>query len=438
MVAAPAGADPVPPSDSELAAAREAEQLAAASVAQVEAMLDDLRAASQAAAESAGLAAEAYNQAAQDKDAAEATAIIANEAAQAAQEALELARGVLARVAISAEDADGAFAVFEPFLRADAIDEALAKAELIQLAGTSSGRATEQFAVADQAARAAQARADDATELHAEAVAEAERAATRAERAAKAAAKQQADGEAQHATLLAVLADKRGTTAALEAQAEQARIAEENERARKAAQEAQASSQATEQTEPDQPSSAPSSSAEAGQGDPSSSPDPESSQPSDGETSPSAPPESPDESEASTPPTEPSAPPAPPAAPISDASAGEGAVAWARAQIGKPYKWGGSGPDGFDCSGLTSQAWLNGGGKAIPRTAAGQYAAATKVPFDSMRPGDLIFWGSSATSIYHVAIYAGGGAMVEAPRAGESVTEIPVRWAGVYGYAGRF
>ncbi|MDR1151472.1 MAG: C40 family peptidase [Bifidobacteriaceae bacterium] len=445
MAVAPAGADPSPPSDGELAAAREEERLAEASVTEVETMLDQLREASEAAAENAGLAAEAYNQAAVTRDMAEAEAETAVGEAEVAGQALEAARGVLARVAISAEDAGDGFAVFEPFLRADGLDEALERAELIQLAGTTSSRATESYAVAEQSARAAAVRADEAVALHAERVDEAERAAVRAERAATAAAAQQVEAEETHQTLLAVLATKRGTTAALEAQAEQARIAEANERARQRAEEAQA---AQASAAPPEPAATPattgtpsdtSASTPGSDATPSDTPAGEPSEPSGAEEPSEAPADS-------APPSTPapegepaqSATPAPPSTGVSDPSAGEAAVAWARAQIGKPYQWGGSGPDAFDCSGLTSAAWRDGGGRSIPRTAAGQYAAATKVGFDAMRPGDLIFWGSSAGGIYHVAIYSGGGMMVEAPRAGESVTEVPVRWSGVFGYAGRF
>ncbi|MDR1293943.1 MAG: C40 family peptidase [Bifidobacteriaceae bacterium] len=438
MAVAPAGADPSPPTDEELAAAYEAERLAEASVDEVEAMLDQLREASQAAAENAGLAAEAYNQAAVGRDAAEAEADTAVGQADAASQELEAARGVLARVAISAEDAGDGFAAFEPFLRADAIDEALARAELIQLAGTTSSRATDSFAVAEQSAWAAAVRADEAVAAHAERVDEAERAAT-------AAATQQAQAEETHATLLAALAAKRGTTAALEAQAEQARIAEANERARREAEAAQAAQTqaASSEPPPPEPSTEPSSDATAPA--PSSIPTPSAT--ADGSGAAPGPQESsaPALSETATPVA--SAPqgdetttpaPAPPDTGTSDPAAGEAAVAWARAQVGKPYQWGGSGPDAFDCSGLTSAAWREGGGRSIPRTAASQYANATKVGFDAMRPGDLIFWGSSAAGIYHVAIYSGGGMMVEAPRAGESVTEVAVRWSGVFGYAGRF
>lgn len=113
---------------------------------------------------------------------------------------------------------------------------------------------------------------------------------------------------------------------------------------------------------------------------------------------------------------------------------------WALTQVGKDYQWGASGPDTYDCSGLTSQAWQQGGGHWITRTSRSQWAAVAKVPYSQMRPGDLIFYatdpGDPAT-IWHVAVYAGDGTMVEAPRAGQQVRVVPVRWSSTMPAAGR-
>lgn len=98
--------------------------------------------------------------------------------------------------------------------------------------------------------------------------------------------------------------------------------------------------------------------------------------------------------------------------------AGKRAVQWATAQIGKPYVWGAEGPDSFDCSGLTSQAWL-AAGRGIPRTSQEQLRLLPKVPVKDMRPGDLIIYFDDAS---HVAMYIGDGAMVHAPRPNRNVT----------------
>ncbi|MFJ5549972.1 C40 family peptidase [Streptomyces sp. NPDC093225] len=98
--------------------------------------------------------------------------------------------------------------------------------------------------------------------------------------------------------------------------------------------------------------------------------------------------------------------------------AGKAAIEFATKQIGKPYVWGAEGPDGFDCSGLTSQAWL-AAGKHIPRTSQEQLRLLPKVAIKDMRPGDLIIYFDDAT---HVAMYVGDGAMIHAPRPGRHVT----------------
>ncbi|WP_051966873.1 C40 family peptidase [Kitasatospora mediocidica] len=100
----------------------------------------------------------------------------------------------------------------------------------------------------------------------------------------------------------------------------------------------------------------------------------------------------------------------------------EAAVDYALAQLGKPYVWGGDGPDGYDCSGLVQQAYQRAG-IDLPRVADDQYAATTPISSADLRRGDLIFWSDSsrASGIHHVAIYLGGGTYVEAPRPGRSV-----------------
>ncbi|MET7457495.1 NlpC/P60 family protein [Streptomyces sp. NPDC005574] len=102
-------------------------------------------------------------------------------------------------------------------------------------------------------------------------------------------------------------------------------------------------------------------------------------------------------------------------------TAGEKAIAFAVKQIGKPYVWGAEGPNSYDCSGLTSQAW-QAAGVTIPRTSETQWARLKHVPIEDMRPGDLIIYFSDAS---HVAIYVGGGNIISAPRPGRNVYESP-------------
>ncbi|MPY30787.1 glycoside hydrolase [Streptomyces adustus] len=97
---------------------------------------------------------------------------------------------------------------------------------------------------------------------------------------------------------------------------------------------------------------------------------------------------------------------------------GKKAVEFATAQIGKPYVWGAEGPDSYDCSGLTSQAWANAG-HGIPRTSQEQWKQLQHVDIQDMRPGDLIIYFGDAS---HVAMYVGDGAIIHAPRPGRTVT----------------
>ncbi|OIK05628.1 C40 family peptidase [Streptomyces monashensis] len=97
---------------------------------------------------------------------------------------------------------------------------------------------------------------------------------------------------------------------------------------------------------------------------------------------------------------------------------GRKAVAFATAQLGKPYVWGAEGPGSFDCSGLTSQAWA-AAGRPIPRTSQEQWQQLKHVDIKDMRPGDLIVYFTDAS---HVAIYIGDGAIIQAPRPGRNVT----------------
>ncbi|CAM5649666.1 C40 family peptidase [Streptomyces fumanus] len=101
--------------------------------------------------------------------------------------------------------------------------------------------------------------------------------------------------------------------------------------------------------------------------------------------------------------------------------AGRAAIEYATEQLGKPYVWGAEGPDSFDCSGLTSQAWLHAG-LVIPRTAEQQWAQLPHVPISQMRPGDLIIYYADAS---HVAIYIGDGKIIQAPRPGRWVYVSP-------------
>ncbi|MDX2530032.1 C40 family peptidase [Streptomyces europaeiscabiei] len=98
------------------------------------------------------------------------------------------------------------------------------------------------------------------------------------------------------------------------------------------------------------------------------------------------------------------------------------AVAAARSALGKPYVWGSTGPDGFDCSGL--MVWSYGqAGVGLPRTSQAQRYAGTRVPLSQARPGDLVTYRADAS---HVGMYAGNGQVIHAPYPGAPVRYDPV------------
>ncbi|HLS32451.1 MAG TPA: NlpC/P60 family protein, partial [Brevibacterium sp.] len=102
-----------------------------------------------------------------------------------------------------------------------------------------------------------------------------------------------------------------------------------------------------------------------------------------------------------------------------DASSDKAQVAidFALSQVGKPYGYGQSGPDAYDCSGLTSAAWGEAG-VSLPRSSGAQIGAGTRVSRSELQPGDLVFFYSP---ISHVGIYLGDGELVHASRPGEPV-----------------
>jgi len=113
-------------------------------------------------------------------------------------------------------------------------------------------------------------------------------------------------------------------------------------------------------------------------------------------------------------------PPPPPAN-----SAGQAAVNAAETQLGVPYVWGGETPGvGFDCSGLVAWAWGQAG-HPLPHYSGAQYEETTPVPLADIEPGDLLFYGPGGDT--HVAMYIGGGEMIEAPYTGAWVHNTPVR-----------
>ena len=131
--------------------------------------------------------------------------------------------------------------------------------------------------------------------------------------------------------------------------------------------------------------------------------------------------------------------PTPPLPPLPAAPGAATAVAAAESQIGVPYVWAGESPKGsaspgFDCSGLTAWSWGQAG-VSLPHFSGGQMADVTPVPLSNLEPGDLLFYGPGGGD--HVAMYIGGGEMIEAPYTGASVWVTGLRLGGGFAGAGR-
>ena len=145
----------------------------------------------------------------------------------------------------------------------------------------------------------------------------------------------------------------------------------------------------------------------------------------------------------------PSPPPNPPGGvdPTPDppvGSAVQQAIAYAKAQLGEPYAFGGAGPGSWDCSGLTMKSYASAGVYIGGHGASSQYSTMKSngrlVSTSSLAAGDLLFYsngGSTTASKYHVTMYIGGGQMIEAPRPGVPVRMVSVRYGDLVPYAGR-
>lgn len=99
-------------------------------------------------------------------------------------------------------------------------------------------------------------------------------------------------------------------------------------------------------------------------------------------------------------------------------------------RLGTPYRWGGTTPAGFDCSGLMLWSWAQAG-VSLPRTSGAQRAYTQRITFAQLQPGDLVFSGNP---VYHVGMYIGGGQMIHSPQTGDVVKISAVRSGGSVSY----
>lgn len=120
--------------------------------------------------------------------------------------------------------------------------------------------------------------------------------------------------------------------------------------------------------------------------------------------------------------------------PAPNSQAAAAALAYAQAQLGKPYIWGGTGPAGYDCSGLVQMAYATAG-ITLPRTSEQQWSAGPHIPADQLKPGDLVFFnpGEQIAGLPgHVGIYLGNGLMIHAPHTGDVIRVTPINDGDTY------
>jgi cell wall-associated NlpC family hydrolase len=347
----------------------------------------------QESAIAAAQAAEAYNGARWRAAEARRSAVEAQRRSAVAETDVQRQREAYGDALVTSYEMSPGLTAFSAIVRSDGIDTVVDRTTSLQNAEAALDGNYNEFRAAATLADVAQQQAEDAEDDAVAAEQDAQDARDRARAAADAAAADAASIADEKAALIAQLADLQHISVKLAQRRQSALEQQAAEAAAAAAQhEQEVEEQSTPSAEPEP--SAPSS--------PAPTPDPE-------PTTPSTP----------TPPTTPT--PTPPA----PASGAQAAISFARAQIGEPYRWGASGPSAWDCSGLTMGAW-GAGGTYLPHYSVAQYEQSTPISAGQLQPGDLVFWGSSSDpgSIYHVALYAGGGMIIQAPRTGVPVQEV--------------
>jgi cell wall-associated NlpC family hydrolase len=442
-IALPAGAAPPPataqpalsvpaspeiPSPEEIAAAKASESATADQVTRIDRILADAAAAQEASFAAAMQANNAYGDALVTLGIRRDAAALASAKAASAQAEQAKTRKQVGQLAGALYRNGGLNPALSTFVSGNG--EVLKQAATLEAISASRSRA---FEAADNAASASQsltAAAEDANRAADDAARSAEDRKVEAERANAAQAKAVSEAKAQRTVLVDQLASLKNTTVALES----ARVdALDRQRAqeRLAAVTAAAASQAAAQAEAAPNSPAPGAPAPAPAAPAAPAPAPANPAPADPAPSAPAPP-----APVVPAPTQPApvvpapAVPAPAPAPApSPGGSNQTAISVALGKVGSPYfyNYGGSGPLGFDCSGLVQNAFA-AAGKYLPRTAAQQYAQApVHVPLSQAQPGDLLVWGS-APDFYHVAIYLGGGRVVQALSPEDGITVTDLTW----------
>jgi len=384
------------PSEEEIAAAQAAEEAAKMSVAQIEVKLAEVNTSAATAMQNAQIAGEDLNEANIALNEATATANQASADADAAEAAFREGKQQIASVAQAAyRNGGGTLDALAPYFDSDGLRSVETKQAGISSFSSSAEAKMQNVAALEQVAKVTRDAANTALANQKAATDEVQKRTDAANQAATAAQNEAARVAAQRGAYVQELATKQNTTVELINEREAALEAERQEAARIAAEQAAAAAEAQRQAD------AAAAAERAAAADASSSYDDD----GDDDYSYSAP-------------------------SYSGGGGADTAIATAKSYLGVPYVWGGESYGGVDCSGLTMLAWESAG-VDLPHLSRAQYSYGTHVPIGSMEAGDLIFWSSNGTQsgIYHVAIYLGGGQMIEAPTFG-----VPVRITGVYSW----
>lgn len=408
---------PVYPSEQQVAKAKAAVTSTAGQVAELEAQYAAASAQLEQVRQLAAAKAEAYNGARVKLQEASREAAAAAKRAQVAQDEADAASLKVRQYAATVYQAGGSLGELDAYLSSTGPQDLLDRATALEAVSDARSRSLQQAQAASVVARTMRAQAEAAKEAQTRAEQAAAKARDEAQAQADAAEKQAASISQQQQQLTVQLATLRKTSVDLERQrqeglaaaaaaraaaaeaARQARIAAQRA-ARDRAARAAAKRAADEAARQKAAAEAAQKAAEQPKPKPKPKPDPK--------------------------------PPAPP-----PSRGGVSAViAYAEAQIGKPYAWGADGPNSFDCSGLTMRAWQQAG-VYLSHYTGYQWNETRRVAISDLQPGDLVFYGSSGPSSHHVGLYVGGGQMIEAPYTGANVRYASIYRSDLLPYGGR-
>lgn len=435
------------PGEDDIAAARAAASDAAATVADLDAAVAGLEAALADAQVAALIAQEDFIVAQEASTVAQEELAAAQKAADDADAALALARQGLAGAAMASYRNAGSMNQLEAITQANGFDEVITRHEAIDRASAEADVTVQEVRAAElvsetmrKRAESAATKAKDAEEAAATAAQDAEATRSAADQAVSDAAAAQSAAITRLAQLRGVteeleqerqdgLAAERAARAQAEFEAEQERLEKEAENnASETSNNAGGSNNSgntgsTSTPKPTATSTPKPTATSTSKPEPTETktpePEPTETQTPDPQPTETKTPE-PKPTATKTPDPEPTTDPEPAPGWSSSASQGASAAAWAQTKVGAPYQLGGNGP-AYDCSGLTMAAWSQAG-HYITRSSRSQYQAVNHVSYSQIRPGDLVFWGSgkNASRIYHVAIYIGGGKVMEATTPGNT------------------